>query len=124
MNVPDDDVRDRSIAELIETSHSIAREKGWWDKHDGNDDHQIPTLLMLMVSELAEALEEHRNGRGVNEIWFGKNGKPEGIPVEIADVMIRVFDMAGGYRMDLLRAINLKEKYNRGRPRRHGGKVV
>lgn len=38
--------------------HVNAQEKGFWD-HDRN----MGEMLMLMTSELAEALEEHRDGK-------------------------------------------------------------
>lgn len=121
----DDDLRrDRTILDLTETSHAIAKSKGWWDNSDGTNEHEFPTLLMLVVSEMAEALEEYRMGRGLNEIYFNDKGKPLGVPIEMADAMIRIFDMAGGNGIDLLCAINIKEAYNRHRPHRHGGKVV
>lgn len=50
--------------------------------------------------------------------------KPVGIPSELADIVIRVFDAAGRYGIDLEKAINEKMAYNATRPQRHGGKVL
>ncbi len=80
----------------------IAREKGWWE--DAPRPHS--DLVFLMVTELAEAFEEYRRpDLDVNEIYFGpaadpanpdpETRKPEGVPVEIADVIIRAFDFIG-----------------------------
>lgn len=48
--------------------------------------------------------------------------KPEGVPSELADIVIRVADICGYYGIDLDAAITQKMAYNRTRPYRHGGK--
>jgi hypothetical protein len=50
--------------------------------------------------------------------------KPEGIPSELADIVIRVMDICGYYGIDLEAAITEKMEYNRNRPIRHGGKKL
>jgi NTP pyrophosphatase (non-canonical NTP hydrolase) len=50
--------------------------------------------------------------------------KPEGIPSELADIIVRVLDTAGEYGIDMDEAMSLKLRHNRTRPHRHGGKVV
>jgi NTP pyrophosphatase (non-canonical NTP hydrolase) len=106
---------------------------------------KLPERFMLMVSEVAEALEEHRAGRRPDEVyyvcdpdcsWSGRiagegrpcgickgGAKPLGIPTELADVVIRVCDAAGRYGIDLESAIRLKLDHNARREHRHGGKV-
>ena len=84
----------------------------------------VPSLLMLIVSEISEALEEHRHGRAPDEIWYTAEGKPEGVPVELADAVIRICDMCGKWNIPLVRALVEKAAYNQTRPHRHGGKVV
>jgi hypothetical protein len=99
--------------------------------------------IALMHSELTEALEQLRAGRGADEIYFVTPdgvehaqpvfdeagvmiSKPEGAPTELADTMIRVMDFAGT-EMELntlAYAIALKLVYNRGRGLRHGGKTL
>ena len=41
---------------------------------------------------------------------------------EIADTVIRIFDMCEGFGIDLERHIELKLEYNRTRPYKHGKK--
>lgn len=50
--------------------------------------------------------------------------KPEGIPSELADTVIRIADMCGFYGIDLQEAVEQKMRYNRTRPHRHGGKKL
>ena len=103
------------IKELIIESHEIAKSKGWWD-----EDRSIPELIALMHSELSEALEEYRDGNSFNVRFDGD--KPLGFTVELADVLIRIFDMAGKYELDLDYALEQKIKYNSTRNYRHGNK--
>lgn len=80
--------------------------------------------LMLIVSEIAEALEEYRSNHRPNETYFNpeKPDKPEGVPVELADAVIRIAEFSYLYGIDLAAAIEQKMIYNRTRPFRHGGK--
>ncbi len=80
--------------------------------------------LMLMVSEIVEALEEFRNGHAVDDVYYGPDNKPEGVPIELADTIIRIFDFCEANRIDLEHALTIKMKYNEGRPYKHGGKVI
>ena len=111
-----------TINELATEAHAIAREKGWYD----GPPRSVPELIALMHSELSEALEAYREGDGVPlaEIEASGNGKPEGFAVELADTIIRIADAAAYLGIDLEAAIVAKMRYNRTRPRRHGGKLA
>lgn len=89
---------------LTEACHGIARECGWWDCTTKRD---IPRLLMLCVSELAEAMEGDRKNLMDDHL-------PERrmVEVELADCLIRIFDMAGGLGFDVAGAMADKLKYN------------
>lgn len=82
---------------LVKTSYDIAVEKGWHD-----EERSLAALTLLMQSEVAEVLEDYRANRGITEIYSeGDNHKICGIPVEIADLVIRVADYCGKYNIDL-----------------------
>lgn len=110
---------DLGINELCALAYENARAKGFYDKGEPNFDGR----LMLVVSELSEALEEWRNGHAPNEVYIA-NGKPEGVPVEIADAVIRLADLCGFYGVDLAAVIRQKAAYNATRSHMHGGKRV
>ena len=114
-------------AEIFETSIT----KGWND--GGVDKRTFGDMCMLLVSEVSEALEEYRSGRGLDETYYRPytneddgevHQKPEGIPVELADVAIRLFYMAHIYGVDLEAAIPEKVEFNKKRSFKHGGKLI
>lgn len=110
----------QGIATLVADAHGMARAKGWYD----NGPRPLPELLCLVHSEVSEALEELRAGHAPDEEYIGAGGKIEGVGAELADVLIRVADLAGAYGIDLAGAVVRKMSFNATRPHRHGGKTL
>lgn len=109
------------IKELAKEVHENAKAHGWWD----GEERSFGELIALCHSELSEALEEYRNGHNPNETYYtGIEMKMEGVPSELADVVIRVFDMAEHYGIDIESAILEKHEFNKTRPYKHGGKKI
>ena len=52
--------------------------------------------LAQIHCEVSEVVEELRNGRELTETYHSDEGKPEGVPSELADVVLRCFDFAYG----------------------------
>lgn len=111
------------ICELMEEAHQTAKDKGWWEKP-----LSFAEQVALGHSEYSEALEEYRDGRGLNEFYYETqpNGsiKPLGVPSEMADVIIRVFDVCAGMGIDIMRGLEEKMAYNKTREYRHGNKIL
>lgn len=130
-----------NIQNLIKASHGMAKGNGFWD-----EERNVSEMLMLIVSEVAEAQEalrkNHYADKGLcddlahdlhldaqdeeftysREDWnahFAKHIKSS-FEDELADVAIRLFDLCGGLNIDLEKHIVLKMHYNSTRPRKHG----
>ena len=133
-----------NINELAKEVHENAVAHGWWEKPP-----TLPEALCLIHAELSEALEEYREGNpliygtcalaaedckfsGVcNRVGRPGEGegidgpcKPEGIAVELADVILRTLDLMAALGVDVDAVVMAKHKYNLGREYRHGGKTV
>jgi len=114
------------LAYLSTTAYETAKSKGW---HDPGMEKTVGDDIALMHSELSEALEDFRAGKGVRALTFGQENKhglpkPEGVPSELADVIIRIGDFSKVHEIDLGQAVNAKMQYNAGREWRHGGKTL
>lgn len=107
-----------SINDLVKAAHQNAIDKGWYE-----EPRTFAEMVALMHSELSEALEDYRHGFGFDETYY-EGDKPCGIPIELADTVIRIFDACGHLGIDLDLAIRLKMAYNSTRPIRHGGKKI
>jgi len=79
-------------------------------------DVAFSTKIALIHSELSEALEADRK-QIVND---DKIPEFTGIEAELADAVIRIFDLAGAYDLRLGEAIVAKMLYNLNRPFKHG----
>lgn len=117
---------------LAKEIYDTAASKGWHDKPVAFGD-----AIANIHGELTEAWEEYRHGRKFDEIYFTISEesitpnegwqddiKPEGIPTEFADVIIRVLDACHMYGIDIDAAVAQKMKYNNTRTFRHGGKII
>ena len=115
----------KSLAEWQREIHELAVDKGWWPYADAVTTSVIVEKLCLIHSEVSEALEELRQGEGPHQfISYDEDTKPIGFVIELADIMIRILDLCSALGLDIEKAIEMKHKYNKTRPYRHGGKVL
>ena len=117
------------IQELVKKAHENARSHGFWEDYEAakmiliecimlndkkediiknNINNAIATRLMLITSEISEALEGLR-----------KNDY-ENFKEELADVAIRLGDLCGGLDIDLESEILKKMEKNQTRSYKHG----
>ena len=93
---------------------AINQANGWnvTGPADWFQDYKIPAIIALIHSEASEALEAFRaNDR-------------ENFEEELAGIVIRVLDLAGGMEIDIAGAIRAKLEKNKTRVYWHGGKRV
>lgn len=96
-----------AISRLMAEVH-LANAKWWVDLDTGEPiKRNVGETLMLITSELAEAMEGHRKGLPDDKLKH----RPM-IEVELADAMIRILDMCAGMELDLAGAYVEKMKFN------------
>lgn len=99
-----------AINELSLICHK-ANEKWWTDIHTGQPiQRNVGELIALCHAELSEALEGHRKDSQDEHLPHRKT-----LEVELADLLIRVFDLAGGLKLDVGGAFEEKMVYNQHR---------
>lgn len=134
------------IQAISKEIHENARAKGFWDK-----ERNLGEMLMLIVSEVSEAMEADRESRYYDAATryrvgkdMSKNGAHWAFDIvdsheeawtnwfraevknsfedELADAMIRIMDLAYSRNIDLEWHIKAKMKYNSMREHMHGKK--
>lgn len=118
--------------ELRDKIYQNAKDKGFWDQ-----ERNIGEALMLVVTELAEALETHRKTNFIKPVdeqvkkamlqmhddefkeHFALMVK-DSFQDEMADSIIRILDLCGGLGIDIDWHIAAKMRYNATRARLHG----
>lgn len=106
------DVVTHFVNELCKQIHEQNRRAGWWN--DADNPLIVPTKLGLIHSEVSEALEGHRKS-----LKDDKLPQFDMIAVELADVLIRVFDLAGFLGIELGTVMRAKEDFNKTRIDHH-----
>ncbi len=111
--------------DLAEVCHTLAAEKGFWDDFKPVPEglieeeylkiithlqktYMLPVKLMLINSELGEAMEAQRQG------------DDEHVAEEIIDVFIRLYDLSGALGIDVEEELRVKFLKNIRRPPKHG----
>lgn len=130
------------LNDFCKQHHADVLAKGFTEKQP------IATKLMLIVSELSEALEADRRNKHANFIAFreailrtdntigdivlppldsSEKSKlafeahiKDTFEDEIADAFLRLMDLCGEYNIDIETHIKMKSKYNKLRPAKHG----
>lgn len=97
----------RGLDSWADRIHKL-NEKWWVNPHTGEPiERNIGEMLMLVNSELCEALEGHRKNLMDEKLPQYRN-----FDVEIADAMIRLFDICGGLGINIEEVIEAKLAYN------------
>lgn len=94
---------------LTLSCHALSAKAGWYhDPRTGEiKERNVGEMLMLIVSEVSEAMEGHRKSLKDDKLPH----RPM-IEVELADAVIRICDLAGYLNLDLGGAVAEKLAYN------------
>lgn len=104
------------VENLVVACHKASSDAGWWrDLETGEPviarPHVVGEKMMLVVSEVSEAMEGHRKN-----LMDDKLPHRPMVEVELADAVIRIADLAGALGLDLGGAIVEKLVFNATRP--------
>lgn len=118
-----------NLTEKAKEVHKANVDKGFYE----GKEKEFGTLLMLITSELSEALDADRLNLRADLNYFEsliKEGNPfketfketvkDTVEDELADALIRILDTCGYYGIDIQKHVDLKLKYNSTRERKHG----
>lgn len=94
------------LNQLAQRVH-IANRKWWTDANGNRISRNKGELLMLMVSELSEAMEGERKNLNDDKLPHRKMAE-----VELVDTLIRILDYAAGFGYDLDGAFEEKMAFN------------
>ena len=111
----------QTVDEWVNYIGKWSQEKGW---AFGLSD--TPEKIALMHEELSEALGEYRR-RSPMLYWSESEEvegakKPEGIPIELIDCVIRIFHYLATFNYSAQELLEMKMDYNQKRPYRHGNR--
>lgn len=105
---------------MAQEVYNWAESKGWNDPPPS-----FGEAMMMLVTEVAEAVEAYRKWEldAMVSAW-GDGVKPEGVPSEFADILIRLLHYSKLFGVDLFKEYRRKMDYNYTREYRHGGKAL
>lgn len=118
-------MKNTNLNDVAKEIHKDCIEKGFYENK-----RELGTRLMLVVSELSEALEADRKNNHAtigslldysNPEVFEKYIK-DTFEDEIADTFIRLLDLVGYLDIDIDKHIQMKREYNKTRPYKHNKK--
>lgn len=127
-----------TLTTLCKEAHDNAVAKGFYDGTNAN--RSLAELLMLVVTELGEAVEAHRKGiknpTQYEACYYAEHADfthpdtiegfrehiKDTLPDEISDAVIRIGDLCGYLGIDLESHVKAKMKYNATREPLHGKK--
>ena len=117
------------MVDMITDCAITAKEKGFHQAHAEMAPWRSSQFakLALIHSEISEATEALRDAEDEEELWsvsitMDNPGKLEGYLVELADAVIRIFDLVGEQDLaeDFEAIVAQKMDYNAMRPALHG----
>jgi NTP pyrophosphatase (non-canonical NTP hydrolase) len=99
-----------AVDHLQQICHKASADAGWWKPGDTENPLMFGNKLLLIHTEISEATEGDRKSCPDDKLPHRPMRE-----VELADAVIRIFDLAGAYKLDLAGALVEKMAYNKTR---------
>lgn len=100
-----------TLNDFSNVCHEASLRGGWWTEYFDMPEQYRPywlaTKIGLVHSEVSEAFEGLRKGKKDDHLTHRS-----ALEVELADALIRIFDLAGAMELDLQGAVLEKMQYN------------
>lgn len=96
--------------------YEVERDAGWGETTIGEE-------CAHLHEEVSEAFRAWRKTKSA-EWWYDTEDKPQGVPMELADVVIGCFYIAETLGFDLLAAVEIKSQYNARRDYQSEGRQL
>lgn len=121
-NLTPDEVRllSKLLGKLSEHCHDASRVNGFWESSNALDPTatlEVAAKVALIAGEAMELLEAWRLATPFDPCK--KDPRLSHVSEEMADVAIRLLDLAAFFRLDLAYAIDVKLQHNATRPYKH-----
>jgi hypothetical protein len=99
------------LQKIADAVHAVNAK--WWKNPATGEPivRNVGEMLMLVNTELSEAMEGHRRSKPGKPVMDDHLLEREQFEVEIMDAFIRLFDLAGGLKLDF-KALVEKMAYN------------
>ena len=99
----------QAITDVSTVIHSSCVDAGWYSSLDTGEPivRNVPEMLCLIHSEISEALEAYRKDLNDDHLPH-----LHGMDVELADAVIRIFDLASYLGIDIGSVMSEKFDYN------------
>lgn len=109
MTISADNIEDFINQVLVPDAHGASKRAGWYTDLETGEPlaRNVPEMLCLIHSEISEAMEGYRKQLADDHLPY----RPM-VEVELADALIRIFDLAGYLNLDLGAAYVEKRAYN------------
>jgi NTP pyrophosphatase (non-canonical NTP hydrolase) len=130
------EMQPHTIEDMTQVVRNFVIDRGWYKE---SRTRSVGDSMMLIVTETSEVLEAwrdyhdkenhyqevaYRKGDHGEDVEMPKPWKPEGVPSELADILVRLLDTADAWGIDLFAAFQEKMAYNMTRPYQHGGRTI
>lgn len=96
-----------TIKSLIDDAYNIAKKNGM----NKSNNLTATDYISSMHIDVNEILKWCISGKSLSEVSFDKNNEPYGLPIDLADLVLKIGEFCGKYNIDLESAIETRLEF-------------